>query len=309
MLARSSESVSSGREQPEPEGSSIPKKGIAMLQVQSRYYSISRGIVGALIAFCFLDCEDGGHITSAIAQSASTMSCAADSKMEDNDLGGLACQLGLPVHDVALGLRNELRHMLDSYAHALQRGDVAAVEKLLSAELQARIDERGQAADLASKLHDFVRTERRKLSRSVGVLDGRRGAMTVTSAQMLADGSIAALRVAVKGKPLPKPFYFVQEDGSYKLNIIHPDAGFVIQSSYRIANSDHEPRSFSCSDSSSKTIAPTPAEMYESCSDSCPTIWDGTRFSTSQGSADCDYNTWGIDMTIVNGYPVCNDPC
>lgn len=270
-----------------------------------RNLSLSRGIFGALIALSFLACEDGGDLTPASAQNASLSGCTA----EDRDLGSLSCELGLSVQEVAPALQDGLRQVLTSYAHALQRGDTAAVEALLSAELQVRIHERGQGADFTSKLQDFVQDERRKLSRSVGVLDASPAPMTITSARMLADGSIAALRVAVAGKPLPKPFYFVQEDGSYKLNIIRPSTGYATQSSYLVANGDYETREFSCAGTGPKTIAATPATMFVACQDSCPGYWDGTRFTTSKGSSDCDWNAWGADMTIKNGYPVCNDRC
>lgn len=262
-----------------------------------------------LIALSLLACRDGVDVTSTSAQSENTEDCAMGSEPEGSDLRALACNLGLSIQEVAPGLRDELRDLLISYTNALQSGDAVEVENLLSAELQSRIDERGQSADFTSKLNEFVRRERRKLSRSIGVPGGSRESMTVTSAQMLADGSIAAIWVAVEGRALPKPFYFVYEDGGYKLNVSQPDTGFVIQSSYLVANGDYETRSFYCSRSSWFDIAPWPATMSVSCHDSCSGFWDGTRFTTHVGSADCDWNAWGTDMTIVNGNPVCNDRC
>ena len=110
------------------------------------------------------------------------------------------------------------------------------------------------------------------------------------------------------GTPLPKPFYFIQEDGGYKLNIMQPDIGVSSSSSYRVRNGDSEPREFRCEGIDLTNVAPQ-QEVRAYCVDTCPG-GSGTRFYAPDGaSADCDYNSWGLDMTITNGYPKCNDFC
>jgi hypothetical protein len=241
------------------------------------------------------------------AHSATIGDCAAGWQQEQGPLGALSCELGLSIRAAEPALKDELRQALGSYAQALQRGDAAAVEKLISTEMRARIDERGPGTDFRASLQSFVASEQRKLARSVGSLKPSRTSLTVTSADMLADGSIAAIEVAVDGKPLPKPFYFTQEDSGYKLNIVQPDIGLA-STSYQVKNDDLVNRSFSCSGGASAVVAPT-QQMQVACEDSCSGFFDGTTFTASAGSATCDYNTWGVDMYIRSGFPVCNDPC
>lgn len=242
------------------------------------------------------------------AHSATIVDCAAQSQQERGPLGALSCELGLSVRAAEPALTDELRQALGSYAQALQSNDAATVEKLLSAERRARIDEREQGADSASNLQSFVSRERRKLTRSVGTLKAPRESFTVTSAEVLADGSVAAIEVAVNGQQLPKPFYFVQEDGAYKLNIRQPDIGIASSSRYRVKNGDAVPRAFRCDGMADLLSVASQQEVRPLCEDTCD--GDGTRFYAPDGAAaDCDYNSWGLDMTIVNGYPVCSDVC
>jgi hypothetical protein len=252
-----------------------------------------------------IGCQDVVEHTPAGVQSSSIMDCTAESQPQDGALGTLSCELGLSVQAAGTSLKDELRQMLGSYAHALQSGDAATIEKLLSAELRARIDERGSGVDFASKLQSFVDQEQLTLARSVGVLKAPRESFAITSAEVLVDGSIAAIEVAVNGQLLPKPFYFVQEDDSYKLSLIPPDIG-IAAASYRVKNDDLVVRSFSCSGASAN-VAPL-QEVRASCNDTCG-IFDGTRFSASGGSADCAYNVFGVDMTISNGHPRCTSFC
>ena len=208
------------------------------------------------------------------------------------------------------GLRGRLQDMLNGYAYALESGDTAAVEEVVSAELLSRIDQRVAGADIEGKMRSFVLREQRKLARELGEPRSRGELFTVTSARKVDDGQVVALTVSVGGKELPKPFYFVAEDGGYKLNVVQPTAS-LSRSTYRVKNDDSQPRNFSCSGGDGWRIAPF-SELKVGCQNSCSTFaFDGTRFwvEETNGLADCDYNSWGVDMTIRNGYPVCSDPC
>ena len=228
-----------------------------------------------------IGCQDVVEHKPAGVHNASIVGCTAESQPEDGALGALSCEFGLSVHDAGASLKDELRQALGSYAYALQAGDAATIEKLLSAELRARIDERGSGADFASKLRGFMHREQRKLARSIGTLTASRAFLTVTSAEMLADGSIAALEVAANGKPLPKPFYFVQEDGGYKLDLIQPDHGVASTIS---AESD------GCWDWCTARCD----RDYSTCADDCIRSWghhDGMAYLQCMSSCDSSWNS------------------
>jgi hypothetical protein len=228
--------------------------------------------------------------------------CAAGSDPEDG--APAAASVETPAPELA----DELRRVLASYAAALQSGDLAAVEGLLSAELRARIAERGPGADFAANLRSFVDLEARKLARGTAAAKRSREPFTAGPARVVADGSVASLELVVGGEPLAKPFYFVDEQGAYKLTIV-PPAGELFSSTntYQVKNNDFVERSFSCQGASA-TVAPT-GQLQAKCKDTCSGFFDGTRFTVNGASVDCDYNSWGIDMYITNNYPVCGDPC
>jgi len=190
----------------------------------------------------------------------------------------------------------------------LQSNDVATAEKVISTELRGRIETRGPNANFASNLQIFVSREQRKLIRNVETPDALRKPFTITSSEILTDGSVAAIRFAIDGKTFPKPFYFILEDGNYKLNVVQPSIVPLEGNTYLVANADAVARTFSCSGASSLKVAAN-SSVHKFCSDSCPGFFDGTRFTVNGASADCDFNTFGTDMTIKNNSPVCHDPC
>lgn len=230
-------------------------------------------------------------------------------QVTETSMGSSALQ-ELDMTAVSPALRDELGRLLGVYAYALQSSDTDAVAKLLSAEMRDRIAEHLPGADFASNLQSFVLEEQHMLARSIGQLKGSGELFTVTSARSLADGTIVSINVSNDGTPLPKPFYFVEEDGGYKLDMVPANIEPAGVSTYRVKNQDSDSRTFSCSSSPDYTIAPNGSEMKVECVDTCHTFlaW-GTRFSVKNSSADCVYNAWGVDMTIRNGFPVCTSPC
>src|SRR5262249_17491845 len=124
-------------------------------------------------------------------------------------------------------------------------------------------------------------------------------------------GEVAAATITLHGQLSPKPLYLVAEDAQYKLNVVEPRglSNGGTTSNYRVRNDDPEPRTFNCADYGPYAIAPSPAERKVACGDSCHWLWfDGAAFFVDLIAADCDYNTWGVDLFIRGNRPVCNDP-
>jgi len=215
-----------------------------------------------------------------------------------------------PSNDVAL--KNQLGAQLNVFARALQDGRAEAVQGVLSQQLLSRITYRGTAPTFQENLEAFVSREQAKLAQEVGDVYSLRQGITVTALDV--EGDVAAASIAIDGRPLPKPFYFVREHGTYKLNIIRPlgiaeSGGYT---TYDVKNDDGVYRSFYCSASSGMYSYSVAAWGNRSvgCYNSCPTVFDGTQFKVeNSGPTDCDYNTWGWDMYIRSGKPVCGSPC
>ncbi|HYO69928.1 MAG TPA: hypothetical protein VEU33_28015 [Archangium sp.] len=215
--------------------------------------------------------------------------------------------MAAPSNDVAL--KNHLGAQLTVFARALQDGHAETVKGVISQQLVSRIAYRGSAATFEENLEAFVSREQTKLAREVGNVYALHDGFTVTAVDV--EGDVAAASIAVDGRQLPKPFYFVREQGSYKLNIIRP-LGITEQggyTTYDVKNEDNVTRTFACSNSGSSSIAAF-GTRSASCYNSCPTYFDGTWFTVgSSGRTDCDYNTWGWDLFIRGGLPVCGSPC
>lgn len=215
--------------------------------------------------------------------------------------------LAEPVSDPELQARLEAR--VNDYANTLRGGNGEALKQLLSSELLERIQARGGGRDFHENLRAFVAKEQGKLIRELG---RARTALVIQGMDVSAGGMIVEVWLSANGRSLPKPFYFVYENGEYKLNIASPrsaDVASLSTSGYTVQNDDYVTRSFSCSKAGPWSIAPHPATLTVGCENSCSSWFDGTRFSTSTGSSDCDYNSWGVDAYIRGGNPVCNDRC
>lgn len=214
----------------------------------------------------------------------------------------------------------QLRQIHDSvhaYVTAIANGNSQVVNTLISPELRERIASRGHELPGVSKFEVFIERERGKLLRvlsDVGV-DSDFTATTdlqVQHVELLARDTVAVARMSVRGQLLPKPLYLVRHQDRYLVNVVMPAAGQEFSvTSYRVENDDYANRLFSCSGYGPYSIGPHPTQRYISCQDSCRSWWffDGTTFETPGATADCDYNTWGTDMYIRNGYPICADPC
>jgi hypothetical protein len=216
--------------------------------------------------------------------------------------------LAEPVSDPELQAHLELK--VNAYANTLRGGNGEALKALLSSEMLERIHTRGGGRDFHENLRAFVAREQGKLMRELG---RARATLSIQGMDVSADGMAVEVWLSANERSLPKPFFFVYENGEYKLNIVSPrssgDATLRSMSSYSVKNDDAEMRTFSCSNGGPWNIAAKPGSLMVYCEDSCSSWFDGTRFSMSTGITDCDYNSWGVDMTIKGGKPVCSDPC
>lgn len=204
--------------------------------------------------------------------------------------------------------RSILQERLSTYVQALHTEDTATLKSILSTELLSRIEMRAGGTNMEERLKMFASSERQKLVRAFGSVPA--GAFAVES-MILHGNTVVAVSLSLMGTRLPKPFYFVVENAEYKINVIAPSSEPALTSTsyYLVQNMDYMNRDFSCSDYGPWTIAPYPATLKAMCRDTCPGWFDGSRFYANGGSADCDYNTWGIDAYIQSGYVVCHDRC
>ena len=228
---------------------------------------------------------------------------------------------GAPADRTPAAIRARAQGLVQTYVQAVLDGNGARLMEIASPELQQRIQTRGPAGNLEQRLAAFMNQQRRQLQRELvdprSELAGVPSAISVVSAEP-ATGTALALTVSLGGHVVPKPFFLVRNGDSYQVNVVPPASVEAAKPSrYRVQNQDYVAREYYCSDYGPYTIAPYPAQRLESCTNSChggPFGWfDGTTFTTlvdgAEQSADCDYNTWGIDMFIQSGLPVCADPC
>lgn len=205
---------------------------------------------------------------------------------------------------------------VQAYVDAILHRDARAVRVLLSQEVLERLAARVPGADLDAKLERFVERERRKLIREFGTAAApERGAaartVTLRATKSLNGGQVVAANLAINGQDVPKPLYLVRESGGLRINVRPPSgvADADTESNYRVKNADGVSHDFYCDVGFNYTIAPRADRSFK-CTDTCE--WGpfrGTYFEMAGEVVGCDYNTFGIDMTIRHGIPDCNDPC
>lgn len=264
------------------------------------------------------------HIKMDIALSALLSLSACGSVLPDAGMTadrGVNEAAGTPADRFPETLRASAQGLVQTYVQAVVDGDGAKLLEIASPELRQRIQTRGPVGNLDQRLAAFLYQQRRQLQRELidpkAQLETMPSAILVASAEPTA-GTALALTLSLGGRTVPKPFFLVRSGDSFKVNVVAP-AGIekTTHSRYRVQNDDYVEREYYCSDYGPYTIAPYPAQRLEFCTDSCHGglfgWFDGTTFTTILGgveqSADCDYNTWGVDMYIKSGLPVCADPC
>lgn len=213
-------------------------------------------------------------------------------------------------------LRNHIEAQLQTYVNALQTANSTGLLAVISKELGHRIATRGPEGGADAKVTRFLERENNKLVRELGLtalITSTRHPISVklTSLQLEAEGTFAVAAVALNGQHIPKAIYLIREGESYRVNIVPPTEDILATTSYyRVQNDDPVIRTFSCSGSGPYSIGVKPSQRQSLCQDSCRFWWfDGTTFEAQGSYTDCDYNTWGVDMYVRGGNPVCSDPC
>lgn len=214
----------------------------------------------------------------------------------------------------------QAEEIVNRYAQALWDRDATAMDDLLASEVLTRMKE------YQGGLPGFVEQQRRMMLRTFKGMEsqGMGGGFQVT--KVAAQDGAAAVTLSRNGVELPRPFHFVREDGSYKLNIarkgftkpLPPGAGPA--DNYIVKNDGDYPVWAACEGGGSITVGRWTSGSV-SCPNRCGRWFAGARFDGANWigqTHNCDYNTWGEDV-IHNQYiqyagrnyigMVCHDPC
>jgi hypothetical protein len=207
---------------------------------------------------------------------------------------------------------------INLYAETLYGKDPAPLQRLLSSEVLDHMKEAGLdlAGYHAKQRASMLRTFEAELAKN-----GPSGQFSAAAVD--AEGDAVRVTLAMGGQKLEKPFYFVYENGDYKLNVLRP--GFSKQAPEEAAlatdtysiwcgrPSENPSCSLACA--ASKTTnhfytVPNQHHTNVSCYNTCG-FWHGSTFTNN---LKCDYNTWGTDVyvTQTKGFNVsyeCNDGC
>jgi hypothetical protein len=207
-------------------------------------------------------------------------------------------------------IRMEIEGKFNAYAQALIDGDNEFLDSVISSEIRNRLVEKN--ADIAAFAKKMKASMLKQFSdMSDGTSMGY--AFTVTDIHQASGG--LRVEVARNGEALSKPFYFVNEGGEYKLNLLrpgftkpHPDGSGAGSDTYRVKNLNSYNAEAHCNNW--KTV-PAGGEATLSCANSCG-WWSGALFHGTYQGALCDWNSWGVDVYLdgsrLNGL-YCNDPC
>jgi hypothetical protein len=209
---------------------------------------------------------------------------------------------------------------VNTYARALVERDAATLDRLLSSEVKERLGTYEGGVDR------FMEKQRTTLLRAFPELEraghGDSDGFEVT--QVTAQEGVASVGLSYRGKPLERPFYFVQEGELYTLNVARPGFsrpladGALPNDFYRItSNSEAQPQTIGCERGQSVQVQPAYyVGTYNNYDVSCPNVcgfWNGALFYGTywQANADhyCDYNTWGTDVWVDWFGARCNDSC
>jgi hypothetical protein len=208
---------------------------------------------------------------------------------------------------------------LNAYANALIERDASALDAVLSSEVKSRL------ASYEGGIDRFMEKQRTTLLQAFPALEteGAIGAFEVT--KVTAQEGVASATLSYQGTEVPRPFYFVTEGDSYKLNVAPPGFssplknGALANDSYMVsAQYGSDPSTVICTNGGMVNTQPSQYigknnDYYVSCPNFCG-FWHGANFrsfgSPWSGPPNCDYNTWGTDVWVwSNGFAGCNDAC
>jgi hypothetical protein len=200
---------------------------------------------------------------------------------------------------------------INDFAQALLDENVQALDRTTSREIKGRIKQAlgGDTPGFARKLRASMLKEFPSISEGSDL----RGRFTIVGLRQ--EGNALRAEVAFDGKKLPKPFYFVNEDGEYRLNLRRPGFANALPEGsggatdrYLIRNNLSWPVFMTCTGDGAYDI-PGGAEQYRHCGNKCG-FWSGSVFSSLANTVKCDWNNWGVDVFVRPGEVLeCNDRC
>lgn len=234
----------------------------------------------------------------------------------------------------------ELEAKVNSYAQSLLINDTGYLDVIVSSEVKLRARQMdSDVRGFATKMRKSLRAELER--RGIDADADLTGLLTIGNVTQ--EGAALRVEVSIDGVEIGKPFYFVAEDGEYKLNVKRP--GFTkplpagaeaSRDTYRIESRRHGSTSFKCTGTATFSVPsvqlcesnceywvcdssgvhceqkfrdPTPGVSNPKCDSTCG-WWTGSTFTQGSNSKKCDYNTWGTDVYINwNNTWNCNDDC
>lgn len=205
---------------------------------------------------------------------------------------------------------------IDELGRALVERDTAALEGMVSSEVMSRSAERGIPMDT------LLAKQRGALMRTFELEEGEIPTLDVIDVQE--EGDAVRVTLAAQGVELEKPFYFVEEQGSYRLNIAPPgfskappEGAQFGKSNYTIKNVNipgNANFAMTCYQGPT-TVVPPNSTRKMSCGDACG-FWSGSLFANAEAydgpQKACDWNAWGADVVInllSSGGFYCADYC
>jgi hypothetical protein len=265
---------------------------------------IGIAVVGVLSMLTMVGCGAGADGTGEPAVADGGQSDVADAAQGD------LAEASVETRVVDDQIRMEIEGKFNAYAQALIDGDNEFLSSVISSEIRDRLAEKD--ADIAAFAKKMKASMLKQFSdMSDGTSMGY--AFTVTDIHQASGG--LRVEVARNGEALLKPFYFVNEGGEYKLNLLRPgftkprpDGSGAGSDTYRVKNYNDYNTQVRCNNT--KTIAAW-GEGTVSCANSCG-WWSGALFHGTYQGALCDWNTWGVDVYLdssrQNGL-YCADAC
>jgi hypothetical protein len=211
--------------------------------------------------------------------------------------------------------RAEAEELVNRYALALYQGDTDTLASILSSEVTGRL------ATYPGGMPRFIEKQKKSMLTTFPTMaaNGMGKGFQVKSVARQ-EGSVAVTLLR-DGAELTRPFYFVLEGGSYKLNVGRPGfskalpAGAAANDTYVVTNTNCSGPNCgsviaSCYSGGTVTV-PGGTSKSVSCPNTCG-FWSGAYFWGTNwvGTNYCDYNTWGTDVwyqPFMGMY--CNDGC
>jgi hypothetical protein len=221
-----------------------------------------------------------------------------------------------------VALQGQLREQLGRFARAVHQRDAATLEQILSSEVLARLETYPGGIDR------FIEKDRAVLLDVFKTMDANLMQDRFTVSQLEVQGDVASVIPAYDGQSTEKRFYFVKEDGQYKVNVARPGFSRQLPEGSRPVMSTFRVNALVPIQGGEELGCPNDPthrhflEISEglnwiSCFDTCG-FFDGTfifgkGISVKEG-LKCDWHWQGDDVFVDRGsdgvaFAVCRDKC